>query len=340
MVQGGREPDGVCKNRNSKMKRISDYALMVEESLRDLHVDEMKPESLYAPVAYALESGGKRLRPSLLLMAAGAFGLEPEKAMPAALALELFHNFTLLHDDVMDNSDMRRNRPTVMKRYGSDAAILSGDAMLGLAEEQLLGVDESKYKVVAGVFVRMAKDVYAGQALDMEFENRDDVGVEEYVEMIRLKTGALLGACAEIGGILAGADEKVAGRLREYGENLGIAFQIEDDWLDTFGDASTFGKPIGGDINNGKKTFLLVSALSADSEESKALKVAMELPAGEMKVRAVTRIYEKMNLDEVAHKEALRYSAKAMKAVKGTGLGDDRLEVFKYVVDKLSGRKK
>ncbi|MDE6329228.1 MAG: polyprenyl synthetase family protein [Muribaculaceae bacterium] len=322
------------------MKRISDYAVMVEEALRGLELAQMKPESLYAPVAYAMEAGGKRLRPALTLMTAEAFGVDNSVAMPAALALELFHNFTLLHDDVMDNSDVRRNRPTVVKRFGADAAILSGDAMLGLAEAQLLALDDKCYRRVAEVFVRMARDVYAGQALDMEFESRNDVTVEEYVEMIRLKTGALLGACVEIGGLLAGVDAKVASKLREYGENLGISFQIEDDWLDTFGDATTFGKPIGGDINNNKKTFLLISGLTAGGEESKALEVAMQLPAGDTKVRAVTRIYEKMQLDEKVHKEALRYSAKAMKAAKATGLSDAKLEGFKYVVDRLSGRKK
>ena len=321
------------------IKRLSEYAMDVEEALRGLKIGEMQPSSLYGPVAYAMEAGGKRIRPTLTLMAAAAFGLDPAAAMPAALALELFHNFTLLHDDVMDKSEMRRNRATVVKRYGEDAAILSGDAMLGLAEQQLLGVDASKYRQVAEVFVRMAKDFYAGQALDMEFEKRTDVSVEEYVEMIRLKTGALLGACAEIGGILAGVDEKKAALLRSYGENLGIAFQIEDDWLDTFGDAATFGKPIGGDINQNKNTYLLVRGLSEGDEHSVALKAAMELPAGETKVKTVTRIYSMMGLDELGRKEALKFSAAALKSAKKTGLGEKELESFKYLVDRLSGRK-
>lgn len=313
----------------------------VEEALRDLNIGDMQPATLYAPVAYAMEAGGKRIRPTLLLMAAEAFGLAAAKAMPAALAIELFHNFTLLHDDVMDKSEMRRNRETVVKRFGADAAILSGDAMLGLAEEQIFGVEDGKYRRVMEIFNRMSKDVYAGQALDMEFEGRDNVTVEEYVEMIRLKTGALLGAAAEIGGVLAGVNDKVAGKLREYGENLGLAFQIEDDWLDTFGDAATFGKQIGGDINNKKKTYLLISGLNAGNEEAKALKVAVnELPAGDMKVKTVKRIYEKMHLDEIGRKDALKYSAKAMKAAKATGLDESQLDSFKYLVDRLSGRKK
>lgn len=322
------------------MKRLSDYAIMFEEALKELHIEGMTPASLYAPVAYAMESGGKRLRPTLLLMAVEAFGGDVEKSMPAALALELFHNFTLLHDDVMDKSDTRRNRPTVVKRYGESAAILSGDAMLGLGERQLAEVDADKFAAVNKIYQRMAADVYAGQALDMEFENRDDITVEEYTEMIRLKTGALLGACAEIGGVLSGVNEKQAQKLREYGENLGIAFQIEDDWLDTFGDSTTFGKPIGGDINNNKKTFLLVSALNSGTEEADAVKVAMQLPAGDTKVRTVTKIFLKMQLDAAVRKEAMKYSAKALKSAKAAGLDEEKMDSFKYLVDKLSGRKK
>lgn len=313
---------------------------MVEETLRSLNFAGMGPESLYAPIAFAMESGGKRLRPVLTLMTADAFDYPLEKAMPAALGLELFHNFTLLHDDVMDDSDTRRNRPTIFKKYGRDAAILSGDTMLSLAEKQMLACDDAKLRKVMEVFNRMSIEVYEGQTLDMEFEKRSDIAVEEYLEMIRLKTGALLGACTQIGGILAGVSDEVADALRVYGENLGIAFQIEDDWLDTFGDASTFGKPIGGDINQKKRTFLLVSGLSAKSEESKALRIAMELPAGDMRVKTVTRIYEKMGLDELCRKETAKYSARAMQAIKSTGLPDDKLDSFKFMLDRLSGRKK
>lgn len=312
----------------------------VEFAIRDLKIGERSPRSLYTPIEYALEAGGKRIRPVLLLMTVDAFGGDVPAAMAPAIGMELFHNFTLLHDDVMDKSDTRRNRATVYSKFGADAAILSGDTMQALAEKQLLQVPDTVMPKVMEVFNRMAIEVYEGQALDMEFEGRDDVTPDEYVEMIRLKTGALLGACAEIGGLLAGCDEKVCSHLRAYGENLGIAFQIEDDWLDTFGDAATFGKPIGGDINHGKKTYLYVSGISAGSEEGKALKMAMELPAGDMRVKTVTRIYEKMHLDETGRKAAASYSAKALKAIKGTGLPEERLESFKYLLDRLSGRKK
>lgn len=322
------------------MKRISEYAADVEAALRALTFGERKLDSLYSPIAYALEAGGKRIRPVLVLMTADAFGGDVEAAMQPALGMELFHNFTLLHDDVMDDSDTRRNRPTVFKKFGANAAILSGDTMLGLAEGMMLRVPDASLRRVMEVFNRMSIEVYEGQALDMEFEHRDDVTPDEYVEMIRLKTGALLGACAEIGGILSGCDEKVCSHLRAYGENLGIAFQIEDDWLDTFGDAATFGKPIGGDINQAKKTFLYISGMAAGTEEAKALRIAMEMPAGDVRVRTVTRIYEKMHLDESCRKAAASYSAKALKAVKATGLPEERLESFKYLLDRLSGRKK
>ncbi|MDE6010026.1 MAG: polyprenyl synthetase family protein [Muribaculaceae bacterium] len=322
------------------MKRISEYAAEVESAIRALGLGQREPQSLYVPIEYALEAGGKRIRPVLVLMTADAFGGDTAAAMAPALGMEIFHNFTLLHDDVMDDSETRRNRPTVFRKYGENVAILSGDTMEGLAGQQMLKVPDAVLRRVMEVFNRMSIEVYEGQALDMEFEHRADVTPDEYVEMIRLKTGSLLGACAEIGGIIAGCDDKICARLREYGENLGIAFQIEDDWLDTFGDAATFGKPIGGDINQAKKTFLYISGMASGSEEAKALKMAMELPAGDMRVKTVTRIYEKMHLDESCRKAAASYSAKAMKAVKATGLPEDRLDSFKYLLDRLSGRKK
>lgn len=322
------------------MKRISEYAAEVESAIRELGLGERLPESLYAPIEYALEAGGKRIRPVLVLMTVDAFGGDVRGALPPALGMEIFHNFTLLHDDVMDDSATRRNRPTVYKKFGQNAAILSGDTMLGIAGKQIMQVPDEMLRRVMETFNRMSVEVYEGQALDMEYEHRDDVTPDMYVRMIRLKTGSLLGACAEIGGILSGCDDDVCSKLREYGENLGIAFQIEDDWLDTFGDAATFGKPIGGDINQAKKTFLYVSGMSANPEEVKALKMGMELPAGDMRVKTVTRIYEKLHLDEACRKAAASYSAKALKAAKATGLPEERLDSFKYLLDRLSGRKK
>ena len=322
------------------MKRISEYASDVEVALKGLGLGERKPRGLYAPIEYAMTAGGKRLRPVLTLMSAEVFGGSLEAAMPAALGLEMYHNFTLLHDDVMDKSDTRRGRQTVHIRYGEDAAILSGDTMLTLATQLMMQVEESKLRSVLDIFNRMAVEVYEGQAYDMEFERRDEVSVEEYIEMVRLKTGALLGACAEIGALIGGVDGSQAEAMHRYGEMLGIAFQIEDDRLDTFGDASTFGKLIGGDIRNGKKTYLLTAALSRGDEDSKALRAAIQLPPSDLRVRTVTKIYEKMGMKEEIRKAVAHYSAEALSALRGSGLDEEGVLPFKALLDRLTGRRK
>ncbi|MDE5552490.1 MAG: polyprenyl synthetase family protein, partial [Muribaculaceae bacterium] len=261
------------------------------------------------------------------------------EAMPAALGLEMFHNFTLLHDDVMDKSDMRRGRPTVHVKWDENTAILSGDTMLTLAEGLMMRVADDKLRCVMEIFNRMSLEVYEGQAYDMAYEERESVSVDEYIEMVRLKTGALLGACAEIGAVIGGASDASAACMREYGEMLGIAFQIEDDWLDTYGTAEIFGKPIGGDINNAKKTYLLTYGLGVGGADSEALRTAVKLPAGDLRVRTVTRIYDKMGLSQQCRDAIARYSSKALEAVKRSGLSEAAVEPFKAMLDKLTGRK-
>ncbi|MDE6279295.1 MAG: polyprenyl synthetase family protein, partial [Paramuribaculum sp.] len=229
--------------------------------------------ALYVPIAYTLESGGKRLRPRLLLSAFAAFaGDRPLKeALPQALGLEIFHNFTLLHDDVMDNADIRRGRPTVHKRWNENAAILSGDAMLTLATEYIADCKVELLPEVLKLFNTTAMEIYQGQQLDVDFEERNDVSVEEYIEMIRLKTSVLLGCACRMGAMLAGASEEACRAMYEYGTDLGLAFQLRDDWLDTFGDPLEFGKEIGGDIINAKKTWLLITALQESDGEVEAI---------------------------------------------------------------------
>lgn len=322
------------------MKRISEFASDIEVAIRGLNLDGRKPESLYAPIAYAMSAGGKRLRPVITLMSAETFGASEDTAILPAIGMEMFHNFTLLHDDVMDKSDTRRGRPTVHAKWNSDVAILSGDTMLTLAEELISNVDDAILPKVSGLFHRKSIEVYEGQALDMDFEKRERITVEEYLEMVRLKTGALLGACAGVGAIIGGADESAVGKMIEFGEMLGIAFQIEDDRLDTFGDAVTFGKPIGGDINNGKKSFLLTFGLNSGTPDAKALEVAMMLEPGELRVRTVTRIYEKMGMPEICRKAVGHYSTGALHALKSAGLNEAQIEPFKVLIDKLTGRKK
>lgn len=322
------------------MKRVSDYALMAEEAIRDAGVGAGNPETLYAPVDYAMEAGGKRLRPVLMLMAADAFGDDPERALAPAVGIELFHNFTLLHDDVMDNSDTRRGRPSVMAKWDINTAILSGDTMLTLATRKIAEVEDKLLRNVLDRFNAMALEVYEGQRLDMDFERMDTVDPESYLEMIRKKTGALLGCSAAIGALIGGASEKDAEALYQFGMMLGVAFQIEDDRLDTFGDPAVFGKPIGGDIRNNKQTFLMVSALAEGGEEADALRAVIALEPSDTKVKAATRIYERMDMPAVCAKAVAEYSSAAMTALRKTSLSPEKKEIFKKLVEKLTGRKK
>ncbi len=322
------------------MKKFSDYSAHIEKTLRDLTFPGNELAGLYEPVSYSLSAGGKRLRPSLALMAADAFGNAAERAERAAVGLEIFHNFTLLHDDVMDQSDMRRGRPSVHAKWDVNTAILSGDTMLTLATRCVSDVDDSILRRVLDTFNEMALRVYEGQRLDMDFEKSDKVGLEDYIRMISDKTGALLGAAAKIGALIGGASDKDAEHMAEYGVMLGLAFQIQDDWLDVFGDSMTFGKPIGGDINNNKKSFLLLTALATDTPDATALKEAMKLPAGDTKIKIVTRLYERLDMTRHCREAIAAYSAKALGALKATSLSDDAREPFRLLVDKLTGRKK
>lgn len=240
----------------------------------------------------------------------------------------------------MDKSDMRRGRPTVHKKYDENTAILSGDTMLTLATQLVAEVDDSKLRKVLDTFNEMAIKVYEGQRLDMDFETAGNIRLDDYLEMIEGKTGSLIGAAVKIGSIIGGASERDAEKMYEYGVMTGLAFQIQDDWLDTFGDSTTFGKPIGGDIMNGKKTYLYVAALEEGGQTAEALRTAYEIPAGEMRVKAVTRLYEKLGMSEKCRKAVGHYSSKALKALNATSLGEEEKEAFKKLAEKLIGRKK
>lgn len=322
------------------MKRTSEYQALAEAEIRAISLPKENLEGLYAPVEYGMQAGGKRLRPTLVLMTADAFGKCPEKALKAAVGIEMFHNFTLLHDDVMDKSDTRRGRPTVHSKWDANTAILSGDTMLTLATKMISEVDDSILRPVLDTFNDQALRVYEGQRLDMDFENMEQVGLGEYIEMIKAKTGALLGGAAKIGALIGGASKEDADRMYDFGVMLGVAFQIEDDYLDTFGNADTFGKPIGGDINNNKKTFLMVKALATGGANAEALKVAMKMPEGPTKVKTVTRIYEAMGMQAVSKAEAAAYASKALTAIKKTSLSDEAREGYRKLIEKLIGRSK
>ena len=322
------------------MKSISEYASDIESAIRSLDLPKGNLKNLYEPIEYGLSAGGKRIRPVLLLMGAEAFGGDPAKAMLPAVGIETYHNFTLLHDDVMDNSDMRRGRPTVHKKFGENAAILSGDTMLTLATKYVCDVDDDKLRAVLDTFNDMAIKVDEGQQLDMDFETSDNILPDDYLEMIKGKTGALLGAAVKIGAIIGGASQKDADLMYEFGVMTGLAFQIQDDWLDTFGDSATFGKPIGGDILNGKKTYLYVTALAEGGQTAEALRAAFGMPAGDAKIKAVTRLYEKIGAGEKCRKAVGHYSSRALKAVNATSLGEEQKEAFRKLAEKLVGRKK
>lgn len=324
------------------MKAIADYSAIIETAIRNMDLPGGKYDNLYNPIKYAMSAGGKRIRPVLTLMGAEAFGGEEkeQEAISPALGIELFHNFTLLHDDVMDNSELRRGRLTVHKKFDMNSAILSGDTMLTLATQYIAKVPENKLKLVLETFNDMAIKVYEGQRLDMDFETSASINLDDYLEMIEGKTGSLLGAAVKIGSLIGGASDTDAHKMYEFGVMTGLAFQIQDDWLDTFGDATSFGKTIGGDINNGKKTYLYVAAFAEGGQTAEALKSAFGIPAGDMRVKTVTRLYEKLGMNEKCKKAVGHYSSKALKALNSTSLSEQNKEAFRKLAEKLIGRKK
>lgn len=258
-----------------------------------------EPKGLYEPIGYTLEAGGKRLRPTLALLGAAVFGGKEEEVLPAALALEVFHNYTLLHDDVMDRSDVRRGRVTVWRKWDENTAILSGDQMMIESYGLLAGVPETKLAKVLRLFVKMGTEICEGQQYDVDFESRNDVTIAEYMEMIRLKTSVLLATALQIGAYIAGANDEEQQALYTFGEQIGLAFQLQDDILDVYGDAATFGKPIGGDICCNKKTYMLLTALDkAEGETHDRLDAWIrrtEFDRAE-KIVAVTEIYTRLGV--------------------------------------------
>jgi geranylgeranyl diphosphate synthase type II len=268
-----------------------------------------EPKGLYEPIGYALAAGGKRIRPRLAVLGAMAVGTGenariPETIIPAALALEVFHNFTLLHDDVMDKASVRRGRPTVHVKWNENTAILSGDQMLIEAYKLLSSVPENKLAGVLRLFNKMATEVCEGQQYDVDFEKRKDVTIAEYMEMIRLKTSVLLATALQIGAYIADGNEQEQQALYDYGINLGLAFQIQDDYLDCFGDPQTFGKAIGGDIREGKKTWLWIKSKALGGETADA--------AGNENVEEVLQEYERLGVKKAAEQEITRLTAKAI----------------------------
>jgi len=284
----------------------------VHRALFDAHVERwsaaLPAGDLYAPMAYLLALPGKRIRPTLTLMACELFGADPRNALDQALAIELFHNFTLMHDDIMDAASLRRGRPTVHAQWNVNTAILSGDAMLVMAYS-VLGSDP----YILSVFNQHALEVCAGQQLDMEFEQRAEVGLAEYREMIRLKTAVLLSAALRIGAIKAGATEADQQRIAAFGEGMGLAFQLRDDLLDAFGDPAVTGKEQGGDLRNGKKTWLLIRGLEVERDRgSSSLRVQLAKDASERDVWAMITALRELGVEQEAQTEVERLAGNAL----------------------------
>ena len=312
----------------------------IEREIGQLEFD-CPPKSLYEPITYILSLGGKRIRPALVLMAYNLYREDVEKAIRPAIGLEVFHNFTLLHDDLMDQADKRRNKPTVHKVWNANTAILSGDAML-IAAYQLIGETAPEHlKEVLDLFTRTALEICGGQQYDMEFESRMDVSEEEYLEMIRLKTAVLLACSLKTGAILGGASREDAENLYRFGINIGLAFQLQDDLLDVYGDTKTFGKNIGGDILCNKKTFLLINALRrAEGEQRAQLEhwiARKDFDAAE-KIAAVTNIYNVLGLKELSEAKMQTYYAEGMKNLAALSVSEERLAVVKEVTSRLMFR--
>jgi len=297
-----------------------------------------RPKELYEPIRYILSLGGKRMRPVLTLLACDLFNGSILKALNPAIGIEMFHNFTLMHDDIMDKAPLRRGKPTVHEQWNESSAILSGDMMLIEAYKLMMDVDEKLLRPVLEIFNETAKGVCEGQQIDMNFEQLEGVSVSEYKEMIRLKTAVLLGGSMKIGALIGGAAPDHADLLYGFGVNLGIAFQLQDDILDVYGDPDKFGKQVGGDIRANKKTFLLIQALeTAEGLDKEELNywVNQENADPETKVNAVTTIYSRLGIRSLAEEEMNNYAEKALQALESVPVDIEKKERLRGFAEQL-----
>lgn len=314
---------------------------MFEAALQQVQTPE-EPELLYAPIIYSMSGGGKRLRPVLLLISTEAFGGSVDKAMPAAMAVEVFHNFTLLHDDIMDNAAVRRGKPSVYAKWGENVAILSGDAMLITAYKLISGLDADRLPRALQIFNDMALEVCEGQQYDMDFETQATVTVEDYIQMIERKTSALLSGSAMIGATLAGASDDDVRKVYRFATELGLAFQLQDDMLDSFGDEA-LGKKIGGDILEGKQTFLMVQAMSrASAEEREVLRTTHKSAtlSDAEKIATVKALYEKLDVKHATEQQIELRFERALSVLDTLSIEKERTVRLVEFARKLMGRKK
>ncbi len=324
------------------MKTSEQLLSLVEQALNGIDYPNV-PQGLYEPISYTLQGGGKRIRPVLTLMCYNAFCEDVEKVLPAALGIEIYHNHTLLHDDLMDHAEVRRSRPTVHVKWDANTAILSGDTMLIMACRFMQQTDAVRKGEMMDLFIRTMDEICQGQQYDMNFENRSDVTETEYIEMIRLKTSVLLGCAAKMGALCANASASDAQALYDFAMNVGLAFQLRDDYLDVYGDPAVFGKAIGGDIRCGKKTFLLIRALSKMDAEGQAelLKTLHDTDLDpEVKVSTVRATYDRLSIQQECREAIDAFYNKARVHLEQTSLNAEAKDYLWQFAQTLLNRQK
>lgn len=324
------------------MYTSNELLTIVNEYLNSLPYNR-KPSSLYEPIKYVLDLGGKRIRPILMMLSYNLYKENPKTILSSACALETYHNYTLLHDDLMDEAPLRRGQQTVHTKWNNNQAILSGDSMLVLAYERLAQVDTKHLQAVLNLFTETALQIGEGQQYDMEFEHRNDVTVDEYIEMIRLKTSVLLACATKMGALLADASAEDAENLYKFGEQIGLAFQLQDDYLDVYGDSKVFGKKIGGDITSNKKTYMLITAFNRANDKQRVEleewinKTAFDT---EEKIAGVTRLYNEIGVDKLAKEKMDYYYEQGKQYLQAVKLPEEqKKELLAYAADMMSRQK-
>ncbi|UPT71778.1 MAG: polyprenyl synthetase family protein [Flavobacterium sp. JAD_PAG50586_2] len=322
------------------MHAIPHYQDVVMAHFKSL-VLKNEPNNLYEPIRYILSLGGKRLRPVLTLMATEVFDVAAEKALPAATAVEVFHNFSLIHDDIMDDAPLRRGHETVHEKWNINTGILSGDAMLILAYQYFEEYQPTIFRELAKLFSKTALEVCEGQQYDVDFETRDDVTIPEYLKMIQYKTAVLVGAAMKMGAIVAETSEENANCIYDFGLNLGIAFQLQDDYLDAFGNPETFGKQVGGDIIENKKTYLYLKAMefaSADEKEQLLQLFSVQPTDNTDKIHSVKEIFNQTGASDATQKAIQEYTFLAFKTLEKMNIGFDKKEILRGFGNNLMNR--
>jgi geranylgeranyl diphosphate synthase type II len=325
------------------MLTFSDCQKIIEDQINNLEISQKRPGNLYEPIQYILSLGGKRVRPVATLMACNLFSDNINPAIKSAIAIEVFHNFTLVHDDIMDNASLRRNHLTIHSKWGNNVGILSGDAMQILAYQLICDNDPEFLKPILDLFNTTALEVCEGQQYDMNFALRNNVSLQEYMRMIELKTSVLLAASFKIGAICGEAPASEAQKIYEFGRNLGLAFQIQDDYLDVYADQGVFGKTVGGDIAENKKTFLFIKALElAKGEHANLLKRAFNNEISDIteKIESVRKVYDELNIPQITNDKIAEYSNKAFENLDSVIIDNNRKQPLRGLAQDLTNRKK